>query len=49
MEPDGSRMLGILLNMGLAVTVARCEADWTVRVTVAGTTLAAWQGRRVRR
>jgi hypothetical protein len=30
---DVSRVLGILLGLGLAVTTARCEAGWTVRVT----------------
>jgi hypothetical protein len=31
-DVDGSRVLGFLLGLGLAVTVARCEAGWTVRV-----------------
>lgn len=27
------RVLGILLNLGLVVTMARCEAGWLVSVT----------------
>jgi hypothetical protein len=30
---DASRMLEILLNVGLAVAMARCEAGVTVRAT----------------
>jgi hypothetical protein len=32
-DVDLGRVLGTLLNLGLAVTTARCEAGWTVRVT----------------
>jgi hypothetical protein len=30
---DVPRMLEILLNLGLVVTTARCEASYTVKVT----------------
>jgi len=32
-DVDGKRVLGILLNLGLAITTTRSEAGWMVRVT----------------